>query len=383
MPSVSPLGLFRGGIQDLMRRPRGNVAALDVLRSIAILLVFSAHLGGEFDASATVSRLPLFYFGWTGVDLFFVLSGLLIGTQLWREVQKTGRIQIGRFLLRRGLRIWPLYFAFVAAMLAEVLFMGRSASGLWSDALLVSNYFHNQVGGSWSLSTEEQFYILAPVCISLAVLIFKPRRLWLLPVLGLVLPVIARGWAMRSSSLPEAALRQSLYFPFHTHSDGLAIGMLLAWLAVFHPALIASTRRRMSISAAMIGVGAVLYVSSHVLFNFTALALIYGAFTTYGMVLETTSRILNWHGFYVISRLSYGVYLNHFGILPHLRAALGNWRVRGGEPVFWACYAISLMVCLAFAALTFQLIEWPFLQLRARWQKHTSHAPEVLEHQAK
>ncbi len=379
---TSPLDLFRGGFQDLLHRPPGNVASLDVLRSIAILLVFSAHFGGEFAASAMVSRSPLFYFGWTGVDLFFVLSGLLIGTQLWKEVQKTGRIRIGRFLLRRGLRIWPLYFSFIALMLAEVLFAGRSPSGLWSDTLFVSNYFHNQVGGSWSLSTEEQFYILAPVCISLLVFVLKPRRLWMLPAVGLVIPVIARAWSMGSSSLPEAALRQALYFPFHTHSDGLAIGMLLAWFVVFHPTLMSSPRIRLTLSAAMVGAGVVLYASSHVLFNFTALALIYGAATAYGMALQTTSRILNWHGFYVISRLSYGIYLNHFGILPHLAVAFGRWRVSGGEAAFWTCYLISLLVCIGFAAITFQLIEWPFLQARSRWQKRTASASSSLLHQS-
>ena len=109
---------------------------------------------------------PFVRWGWTGVDLFFVLSGLLIGTQLWRELDRTGDIRVGRFLLRRGLRIWPLYTSLVVSIFGEVVFLGRDGSGLWSDAAYLSNYFHCQIGGSWSLSTEEQFYILAPISLA-------------------------------------------------------------------------------------------------------------------------------------------------------------------------------------------------------------------------
>jgi peptidoglycan/LPS O-acetylase OafA/YrhL len=380
---IHPFTLLQGGLQDLARRPPGNVAWLDVLRTLAILLVFSAHFGEYFLATARVSRLPLFYFGWTGVDLFFVLSGLLIGAQLWKEVQRTGRIRVGRFLLRRGLRIWPLYYSFVAFMLFEIIFAGRSSSGLLADAFFVSNYFHNQIGGSWSLSTEEQFYILAPVCIAFLATVIKPRHLWLLPLFGLVILVAARARFMATSRLPEADLRQAMYFPFHTHADGLAVGMLLGWLLVFRPSLTSSPRFRVALSAAMFAAGVGLYLASHVLFNFTALALIYGAATCSGMATITTSRILNWHGFYLVSRLSYGIYLNHFGILPRLYAVLGGWRLRGGNAAFWICYPICLAVCMAFAAITFQLIEWPFLQIRSRWLKDAARRTEVHQHPAR
>ena len=369
-------GLFRGAARDLMRRPPGNIAALDVLRSVAILLVFTGHFGAEFAASSRVSKLPLFYFGWTGVDLFFVLSGLLIGTQLWRELQKTGTIRIGRFLLRRGLRIWPLYFGFLALIVGEVIFAGRSPDGLLSDALFVSNYFHNQIGGGWSLSTEEQFYILAPVTISILAWRIKPLQMWILPAVAFFLPAAARAFRISSTTLSEPDLRQQLYYPFYTHSEGLAIGLLLAWLAVFHLGSLLTAPRRIT-AALMLFAGGFLYFFGHLLFNFSALALIYGALTWYALSLQTASSILNWHGFYLISRLSYGMYLNHFGLLPRLHAALGGWRARGGEPTFWACYLICLLASMTFAALTFQLIEWPFLQIRSRWLGHSRATREA------
>jgi len=362
------LDLFRGAARDLWKRPTGNVAALDVLRSLAILLVFTGHFGGEFAVSSRVSKLPLFYFGWTGVDLFFVLSGLLIGKQLWQEIQRTGNIEIGRFLLRRGLRIWPLYFGFILLIVVEAIVAGRSSEGLWSDALFVSNYFHHQIGGGWSLSTEEQFYILAPVSISILAWRIKPLRMWILPAAAFLLPAAARALYISSSSLNELDLRGQFYYPFHTHSEGLAIGLLFAWLGVFHPGSQRTTPRRITASLMFVS-GCVLYFSGRLLFNFTALALIYGALTWFALTLPTTT-ILNWRGFYLISRLSYGMYLNHFGLLPRLHSALGGWRERGGEPVFWACFLICFLASMAFAALTFQLIEWPFLQIRSHWLSH-------------
>src|SRR5206468_8735683 len=99
--SVAP-SLFHGGWDNLFTRPAGNIAFLDVLRSIAIILVYGSHFGPAFSAPLKVQRLPFIIDGWSGVDLFFILSGLLIGTQLWRELNSTGQIQLGRFLLRRG-----------------------------------------------------------------------------------------------------------------------------------------------------------------------------------------------------------------------------------------------------------------------------------------
>src|SRR5581483_8934782 len=101
---------------------------------------------------------------------------------------------------------------------------------LLADATFTSNYFHCQIGGSWSLSTEEQFYIIAPICIYIA-LRLKLRRLVLLPIFGLLVPIAIRVLYRAFSHLSPADLKQFFYSPIHTHSDALAIGVLLAWCA--------------------------------------------------------------------------------------------------------------------------------------------------------
>jgi peptidoglycan/LPS O-acetylase OafA/YrhL len=360
--------LLSGGLRDLTTRPRGNVPFLDVLRSLAILLVFTSHFAGEFHASAAVVKFPFVYYGWTGVDLFFVLSGFLIGSQLWKEVKQGGNVKVGAFLLRRGLRIWPLYFSFILMLLLEIAFLGRTSSGLLADATFLSNYFHCQVGGSWSLSTEEQFYILAPLSVYLIARRLKLRNFWVIPVAGLTILIISRALTIRFSALPYRALEQKLYFPIHTHADGLAVGLLLSWITVTHGGFLKSASRRLALASVMILCGAALYKLNSLLFDYTSLGLIFGAAACYGTsALKWMPAFVNWNGFYVLSRLSYGIYLNHFGVLPHLYSVFGKWSVYGGTPAFWICYAASLLICLLVAGVTFCLIEHPFLVLRSRW----------------
>jgi peptidoglycan/LPS O-acetylase OafA/YrhL len=355
--------LWRGAWDHLRHRAPDNVPGLDFLRSCAILLVFTGHASEAFGAPHWFSRLPISNYGWTGVDLFFVLSGLLIGTQLWKELKRTGDIRIGRFLMRRGFRIWPLYSAFVLLAAAEVLLLGHSGSGLWADATYLSNYFHNQIGGSWSLSTEEQFYILAPLTLALCIRFLRLERMWLIPAVAPLILIGSRFWTMsQHSSLTVQQLDQVLYFPIHTHADGLAIGLLLAWLVVMRPNWIGSAKFRRFAAAGALLAGGALYVVKPILTNFTALGLIYAALVLLSLGGARTPRIVNWHGFYIVSRLSYGIYLNHLGLM-----AMGKPFKADGSPTFFLYYAVTLLLSIAVAALTFTLIEWPFLWLRDRW----------------
>ena len=137
----SLVGLFQGAIQDLRKPPRGQIPILDFLRSLAILLVMNGHLTADFvkeHGSNLYSRIPFVANGWIGVDLFFVLSGFFIGTQLWKELRDRGTVSLGRFMIRRGFRIWPLYFCtFVFILVLQ----GHTAAGKsygWSDVVFLT-----------------------------------------------------------------------------------------------------------------------------------------------------------------------------------------------------------------------------------------------------
>ncbi len=357
--------LLRTGIDDLRVPTTGNIPALDVLRSVAVLLVFTMHFAHWNSASARVTNFPFISLGWTGVDLFFVLSGLLIGRQLWKELKQTGGIKIGRFLVRRGLRIWPLYFTFAALVTIEEIVLHHPIR-TYIDVVFLSNYFNGGVGGGWSLATEEQFYILAPITLALFALKLRPKQVWIAPAIGLVLLVISRELTIRYSGLTGFDLNQKMVYPIHTDADGLAVGLLLAWLSVFLPNQIKRRWVAASIVAAMLVSGAIFYVSSRLLFNFTAIGLIFGAFVMYGISPLPFPGFLKWRGFYLLSRLSFGLYLNHFMLLPWIAPWMDSWHTQHGELGFWASYVVGLGICMAAATVTFLLIEWPFLYLRAQ-----------------
>ena len=140
---------------------------LDALRGIAIMLVVLFHLD-----------VPVFRTGgWIGVDLFFVLSGFLISGLLFREWTTTGTINIPRFYIRRGFKIYPPFYVLLAVTVAVNLVAPGIPSfpvtvrTAFAEATFTQNYFQGIWGQTWSLAVEEHFYLLLPV-----VLWFLQRR---------------------------------------------------------------------------------------------------------------------------------------------------------------------------------------------------------------
>jgi peptidoglycan/LPS O-acetylase OafA/YrhL len=369
-------------VRDLFSPPKGQVAALDFLRSCAILMVAAFHFtrdaylpfGGIENA---VSRLPFVRYGWAGVDLFFVLSGYLIGRQLWREMDRTGTVRVTRFVLRRGFRIWPLYFAVFAFGVVAV---GRSGSpplNWWANLTFLSNYFPHldMVPGSWSLCVEEQFYILVPLLLLLGAAAGLPVRhfRWVLLVLLTLLPAVRAAtclWYTNHGVLLEGViLINALVKPIHTHSDGLVVGLLLAHLDV----LGGDRFKRGFLGTGwvvLIGLGMGLATYNSPVFVFFGCALFFGACAWFLIARRRPElRVLDSRVFYILSRLSFGMYLNHFYI-HHSVARFTLRYVPGTEsaPAAHLMVSIALFVaCSAgIAAVTFCLIEWPFLRLRER-----------------
>src|SRR5437764_8189485 len=143
--------------------------ALDGLRGVAIIGVFAHH-----------ARVPFLAGGFIGVDVFFVLSGFLITALLLQEAEETRRISLRAFYIRRALRLLPA----LAVLLGALLLVPRAFGMMRTDAALVSTvsalYASNWVRAfgvldlevvshTWSLSIEEQFYLLWPPVVSVAV----------------------------------------------------------------------------------------------------------------------------------------------------------------------------------------------------------------------
>jgi len=355
-------------VRSLFIPAPGTFPSLDAFRTAAIVLVIGNHLavGASELAPSTAWSFTLFRYGWTGVDLFFVLSGFLIGRQLQRELQRTGSVSVPRFLLRRGLRIWPLYFTWVAFL---ALALGKWR-GLWPDLVFLSNYVQGRVSGGWSLSTEEQFYLAVPLLLLGVERVFGPRGQAWVPLGLLVLMPVVR--AVTLHWMGEAGFDR-IYGPIHTHCDGLLVGLFLAWVSVKRPAALSPEQAhpwRWPVLA-ILG-GFVLREIDRPLFSFSGLGLVYGGIVTLGLRAGPRVRHLTaWRGFHVLSRLSFGMYLNHFEVLP--RILPGTTRalvpVLGSGPLLAAvAFLVAVLSSALVASVTFVLIEDPFLALRDRWE---------------
>jgi len=222
---------------------------LDILRGLAILLVLGRHF--VISASDAGFLWPVAgvwqTFGWTGVDLFFVLSGFLVGGLLCAEARDFGKIDVKRFIIRRGFKIWPLYYLYLVSITIASLFhygiipypWPREASGkglsfeeatssfwpsflhiqnymtvprgeswwyhprIWVDAhfpsaLGVFDYLHNHMGlprgHLWSLAVEEHFYLLLPLLMILLLRRKSPlsgsSRIHLIPAISVATMIL-------------------------------------------------------------------------------------------------------------------------------------------------------------------------------------------------
>ena len=201
-----------------------RVPEFDALRGLAVVVVLMFHLD------------PLRYYpGWSGVDLFFVLSGYLITGIILANagMGSFGEIRsfYGRFCARRALRIWPIYYLTLVGLIAADRFLPEPPSERWFRAASVFLQYtslyvgiqpielHPAFGQTWTLALEEQFYLAWPL---VAILAWRSRRFY--PLCGLV---IALNLALRSREngiLPNNLGERLLA----TRSDGFALGALLA-----------------------------------------------------------------------------------------------------------------------------------------------------------
>lgn len=200
---------------------------------MVLILVHHAVFQSNYGVWSAVAP-SLLRFGWTGVDLFFVLSGFLVGGLLIKEIQRTSRLNLKRFLIRRAFKIWPAYFMFLAFVWAKGLRHGQSCSELfqvlWPNFLHVQNYIRTPPGHTWSLAVEEHFYVLLPVFLLILVqrARFDQRCLRFIPwaAAGVAFFCLAARFI---SNIGRPFVPETHYFPTHLRLDGLLIGVALSY----------------------------------------------------------------------------------------------------------------------------------------------------------
>ena len=206
---------------------------IDVFRGIAILSVVLYHFN---------KILPL---GYIGVDLFFVVSGLLIGGILTAEFKNGNKINFPKFFLQRGFKIWPSYYSFLLIGSVLVFFFYRHTDPgeiipVWQLKCYLF-FYRNYTGApfswsfnpTWSLCVEEHFYILLPV-LYLAIQYFIPQKYQLKTLFVFVLITILAGLMARYFTYTFRGHDRDTYFGTHNRIDALALGVLLNLIITYY-----------------------------------------------------------------------------------------------------------------------------------------------------
>jgi peptidoglycan/LPS O-acetylase OafA/YrhL len=236
-------------------KPSSRSVPLDVLRLAAVALVLGRHWPSDIPSSLAwpVRKGAELWqrAGWAGVDLFFVLSGFLVSGLLLAEHRESGRVRLGRFLARRGLKIYPAFYAFLLLSL-PLAPLALTPRGLLGETLFLQNYLGALWNHTWSLAVEEHFYL---GCGLLVVALSRRDRLDLL--VPLFAAVAAACLAFRVAAAVSGAPTASLTFTTHARIDALFFGVFLAWLRHAHPARLAAFVRRWAVLLAVCASGLV------------------------------------------------------------------------------------------------------------------------------
>jgi peptidoglycan/LPS O-acetylase OafA/YrhL len=358
------------------RKSSHRIAGLDVLRAVAIVLVLAAH----YPKTGAGLLIRVLNFGWSGVDLFFVLSGYLIGGQLFAAQAAGRRVSFAGFYARRCLRTLPNYYVVLAMyFLAPAWIAGAAPEPVWKFLTFTQNMgIPSAFTPSWSLCVEEQFYLVFPIA---AILLWRANRPRLtLCVLGsiLMLEIFLRAgiWlAVRPDRLAEAqalpAYMGTLYYPTWCRLDGIALGVGLAALKCFRPTIWRRLMERSNLLLAaslvflMLSVGAFWTRYSFLCstLGFTFLGVSFALLTA--SVLGDRGLLANCSlpGAGALALFSYSIYLTHSLALE----AAASLAARAGVTLQSAPgVGIAAITISGFAALLYYTVERPGLAIRDR-----------------
>lgn len=350
-----------------------RIPQLDGLRGVAIAMVVVFHYGG---ISAVWMGVPKWVnialtpaaVGWSGVDLFFVLSGFLIGGILIDARESGNYFRV--FYARRVCRIFPLYFAFLVPVFL-ISHFGRQtlwATPWWTCTTFSQNIWmaiHNDTGSvgtgiTWSLAIEEQFYLLLPAVIYFV----KPSQLpWVIGGGIVAAPVIRTGIFMANPHLTAPLL---VLLP--CRMDSLLLGVATAHFLRQPGAweFIHSHRRHLwtviellTASCAVFLLHPTVTYPPMMLVGYDCLALLFSCILVASLVDQRLGRVLQAKWLIGLGGIAYGVYLIH--MLTFNRV----WFITGSHSALLVT-GLSLVMTILIAKMSWNWFEKPFVRLGHR-----------------
>jgi peptidoglycan/LPS O-acetylase OafA/YrhL len=344
--------------------PSGHVPGLDGIRALAVGLVLFSH-SVIYDSFSNLRPIGLSA-GCAGVAVFFVLSGYLITTLLLREEDRTGNISLRLFYLRRALRLFPALWLYLLVV-GVIWISGGLPHHPWHSFVSSIFYVRNLVGRGhetdhlWSLSIEEQFYLLWPL-----VLVALPRRDKTRLIIGLTVLISVTVWRVMAARAGLASVG-ALYLRSDFRLDAPLFGCVLALALRVAPRTVTrwnSTAFRSGMLgltgiaglAGWIGMGLSQFVYPGT--DATIVCLL-GLMLVLSQIGATGSVWLAWRPLVAIGQVSYGIYLWQQLFLGPANSELGRIRA----------FPIGLAATLTMAAASYWFLEKPLL----RWKDRRFH----------
>jgi peptidoglycan/LPS O-acetylase OafA/YrhL len=363
-------------MQTIKREP-----GLDLLRALAVTMVLVFHFSNEASGQMFAG---LGQYGWMGVDLFFVLSGFLIASQMYRPLANGETLNLRRFYIRRFLRTLPIFFVVLLIYMSFASLRERpNLPPLWKFLTFTQNIGLNRheagaFSHAWSLCVEEQFYILLPLLSLWGMSWANGRRVCALFITLFVGGILLRAGFWQWLVIPERSLAHGtfgslydefLYYPTPVRLDGLLVGVGLALIKAFRPRfwqqLISNGYWAFSVGCVLLVAGSVMDKFSLVgaAFTYTSIAFGFGAFLIASLSPQLPISKCLIPGVGTLALLSYAIYLIQKLVFHFAKDLLPQY---GLGPHGYIGFFLTAVLCVGFAFVLHFLIERPFLKLRER-----------------
>ncbi|MBL1321198.1 MAG: acyltransferase [Methylophaga sp.] len=408
---------FKENFKSIYTRRASNYASIDGIRAISIILVLVFHTFFVYqlahpthDVAAIINELGM---GWAwafngdkGVDVFFVMSGFLISGILFRQIAKSGHMDLKNFYIRRYLRLTPAYYF---TLTIYWLLNGPNSDYIWANYLYISNfidYGHQAVGWTWSLAIEEQFYFIYPL---LLIVILKYSKspgytmLWLF-VISIIIRagIVLSDEALRTSPGSRMYLDHDyfnhfftvLYDNLHSRFGSLLVGCMAAYNFHFHKDKLNDFfNSTMGLVTTITGLILVIFFMTFAPYlpvydEYQTMHILYYIFNrnlfSAGVGIIIIAMLLQQHGLanamrkilsvsflYPFATLSYSLYLIHLVVMAIVIPALINLTIMMPEQYPWSMaetliygFIVSSILSMSIATLMYLFIEKPIMNLR-------------------
>lgn len=408
---------FKENFRSIYTRRASNYASIDGIRAVSIILVLIFHAFFVYQLAhpteTVESIIKELGGGWAwvfngdkGVDVFFVMSGFLISGILFRQIAKSGHMDLKNFYIRRYLRLTPAYYF---TLTLYWLLNGPNSDTIWANYLYISNfidYGHQAVGWTWSLAIEEQFYFIYPLVLFVILKYSKSpgyTMLWLFFIsIAIRAGIVLSDDILRTSPSSQMYLDHDyfnhfftvLYDNLHSRFGSLLVGCIVAYNFHFHKDKLNDFfNSTMGVVTTTIGIMLILFFMGFASYlpvydDYQTMHVLYHIFNrnlfSVGVGILILAMLLQQHGlantlraffslpfWYPFATLSYSLYLIHLVVMAAVIPALINLTIMMPEQYPWSMaetifygFIISTILSMAIASLMYLFIEKPVMNLR-------------------